>query len=124
MKYRKEVEEKLGRAVVAELTHLVSTGAIGRSQVKEMSYEYNMNANTVYNDSRDKEENIDQTVKRMLDRWCEITVCSLSASAAQKKFVEILSESSCSPLAVHKISQLCGGEESSGESRRTYLERA
>ena len=120
MRFKLELEQKLGQAVVAELTHLVVTGAIGRSQVKEMSYEHHMNVNMVYNDSRDKEENPDLTMKRMLDRWCEISVCFLSASDAQRKLLEILRESNCSPLTVHKISQLCGGEEASGENRGSF----
>ena len=120
MRFKQELEQKLGRAVVAELIHLVSTGAIGRSQVKEMSYEYNMNANMVYNDSRDKEEDIDLTMKQMLDRWCEITVCTLSPSVAQNKLLEILTESNCSNLAVHKIRQLCGAEESQVENSGTF----
>ena len=51
MKYSKELEEKLGRAVVRELRRLVSIGHIGRSQVKEMSYQHNMDVNTVYNET-------------------------------------------------------------------------
>ena len=120
MRYKHELEQKLGRGVVAELLHLVGTGAISRRQVKDMSYDYNMNVNTVYNDSHDKEEDIDLTMKQMLDRWCEITVCTLSPSVAQNKLLEILTESNCSNLAVHKIRQLCGAEESQVENSGTF----
>ena len=123
MKYRYELEEKLGRAVVAELIHLVSTGAIGRSQVKEMSYQHNMDVNMIYNDSEDRKENIVTTLEGMLDGWYESTVCLLSQSGAQSKLLEILRESRCSNLVVEGIGKLCqapgagGGEESSGENK-------
>ena len=78
MRLKLELEERLGRAVVAELLRLVSIGHIGRRQVMEMSYQHNMNVNTVYNQSHDKEENIVLTMERMSDRWYEFTVCSLS----------------------------------------------
>ena len=124
MRFKLELEAKLGRAVVAELTHLVGTGAIRRREVKEMSYEHNMNVNTVYSQGQDKEENIELTLERMLDRWCELSVCSLSASAAQTKLLDILEESGCSPLVVQKIRQLCqaagGGAEFSGEQRGSF----
>ena len=120
MRYKRELEEKLGQAVLAELRRLVRNGTIGVSRVKDMSYDYNMNVNTVYNDSRDKEEDIDLTMKQMLDRWCEITVCTLSPSVAQNKLLEILTESNCSNLAVNKIRQLCGAEESQVENSGTF----
>ena len=124
MKYRKELEEKLGLAVVVELRRLVSIGHIGRSQVKEMSYQHNMNVNTIYNDSHDKEEKIDTTMERMLDGWYESTVCSLSQSGAQRKLLEILRESSCSNLVldgIRKLSQPAGGGgDSSAENRGTF----
>ena len=118
MRFKLELEAKLGQAVVAELTRLVSTGAIRRREVKEMSYEHHMNVNTVYNQGQeDKQEDIQLTLERMLDRWYELSVCSLSASAAQSKLLEILEGSGCSNLAVHTIRDLCqavgggGGEE-------------
>ena len=121
MKYIKELEEKLGRAVVSELRRLVSKGHIGRSQVKEMSYQHNMDVNMIYNDSDDRKENIDTTLDRMLDGWYESTVCSLSQSGAQRKLLEILKESRCSNLVVEGIGKLCqapgGGAESSGENK-------
>ena len=95
MRFKLELEERLGRAVVAELLRLVSIGHIGRRQVMEMSYQHNMNVNTVYNQSHDKEVNIVLTMERMLDRWYEFTVCSLSQSEAQSKLQEILRESHC-----------------------------
>lgn len=107
MRYQKELEEKLGRDVLAELRRLVRIGHIGRSRVKEMSYEHGMNVNTIYNDSRDKEETIDTTMERMLDGWFEDTVCSLSLSEAQNKLLEILRESRCSSLVVEEIRKLC-----------------
>ena len=129
MRFKLELENKLGRAVVAELTHLVGTGAISRSQVKEMSYEHNVNVNTVYNDSHDKEENIVTTMEGMLDSWYESNVCSLSQSGAQSKLLEILRESRCSNLVVEGIGKLCqapgGGAEgdSSAENRGTFSGR-
>ena len=111
-------EEKLGQASVAKLTHLLETGAIERSQVKELSYEHNMNVNPVYNDSHDKEENIVLTMERMLDRWYEMKVYSLSPSEARDKLLEILSESHCSPFVVDEMRKACktGGEgQSSGD---------
>ena len=121
MKYSKEVEEKLGRAVVRELRRLVSKGHIGKNQVKEMSYQHNMDVNMIYNDSHDKEENIVTTMEGMLEGWYESTVCSLSQSGAQSKLLEILRESSCSNLVVEGIGKLCqapgGGAESSGENK-------
>ena len=119
MRYQKELEEKLGRDVLAELRRLVRIGHIGRHQVKDMSYDYNMDVNMIYNDSRDK-ETIDTTMERMLDGWFEDTVCSLSQSEAQNKLLEILTESNCSNLAVHKIRQLCGAEESQVENSGTF----
>ena len=89
MRFKLELEERLGRAVVAELLRLVGIGHIGRRQVMEMSYQHNMNVNTVYNQSHDKEENIVLTMERMLDRWYEFTVCSLTQSGAQSKLLEI-----------------------------------
>ena len=116
MKYSKELDEKLGPAVVAELRRLVSIGHVGRSQVKEMSYQHNMNVNTVYNQSHDKEENIVLTMERMLDRWYEITVWSLSQSGAQRKLVEILRESRCTNVVVEGIGTLCHTPGAGGES--------
>ena len=98
-------EERLGRAVVTELLRLV--GHIGRRQVMEMSYQHNMNVNTVYNQSHDKEENIVLTMERMLDRWYEFTICSLSTSEAQSKLLDILRESHCSKFVVEEIRKLC-----------------
>ena len=124
MKYRKELEEKLGRAVVTELRRLVSIGHIKKNQVKEMSYQHNMDVNMIYNDSDDRKENIDTTLDRMLDGWYESTVCSLSQSGAQSKLLEILRESSCSNLVLEGIGKLCqpaGGEGgSSAENRGTF----
>ena len=112
MKYRKEVEEKLGRAVVSELRRLVSIGHIGRSQVKEMSYQHNMDVNMIYNDSDDRKENIVTTLEGMLDGWYKSTVCLLSQSGAQSKLLEILRESRCSNLVldgIRKLSQPAAG---------------
>ena len=95
MRFKLELEEKLDPAVVAELRRLVSIGHIERSQVKEMSYQHNMNVNTIYNDCDERKEKIELTMERMLDRWYEITVWSLSQPAAQRKLVEILKESRC-----------------------------
>ena len=113
-------EERLGRAVVTELLRLV--GHIGRRQVMEMSYQHNMNVNTVYNQSHDKEENIVLTMERMLDRWYEFTVCSLSTSGAQSKLLEILRESHCSNFVVDEIRKLCqaGVGDSLDENRGTF----
>ena len=61
----------------------------------DMSNQHNMNVNTVYNQSQDKEENIVLTKERMFDRWYEFTVSSLSQSGAQSKLLEILRESHC-----------------------------
>ena len=116
----------LGRAVVTELRRLVSIGHIGRSQVKEMSYQHNMDVNMIYNDSDDRKENIDTTLDRMLEGWYESTVWSLSQSGAQSKLLEILRESSCSNLVVEGIGKLCqapeGGAEGefSAENRGTF----
>ena len=94
----------------------------------EMSYQHNMNVNTVYSDSRDKEEKIDTTLERMLDGWYESSVCALSQSGAQSKLLEILRESSCSNLVLEGIRKLCqapggGGAEgdSSVENRGTFI---
>ena len=111
-------EERLGRAVVTELLRLV--GHIGRRQVMEMSYQHNMNVNTVYNQSHDKEVNIVLTMERMLDRWYEFTVCSLSTSGAQNKLLEILRESHCSNFVVTEIRKLCRAD-SLDENRGTFI---
>ena len=119
MRFKLELEERLGRAVVAELLRLVSIGHIGRRQVMEMSYQHNMNVNTVYNQSHDKEENIVLTMERMLDRWYEFTVCSLSQSGAQSKLLEILRESHCSNFVVDEIRKLCQADSLDG-NRGTF----
>ena len=85
----------------------------------EMSYQHNMNVNTVYNQSHDKEENIVLTMERMLDRWYEFTVCSLSQSEAQSKLQEILRESHCSNFVVDEIRKLCQAD-SLDENRGTF----
>ena len=126
MRFKRELEQKLGRAVLAELTHLVVTGAIGKSQIKEMSYEHHMNVNTVYNQGQEdkQEEDIQLTLEMMLDRWYEVSVCSLSASVAQNKLLEILEGSGCSNLVVHTIRELCqavgGRAEFSSEERGSF----
>ena len=116
MRFKLELEERLGHPVVAELLRLVSIGHIGRRQVMEMSYQHNMNVNTVYNQSHDKEENIVLTMERMLDRWYEFTVCSLSQSGVQSRLLEILRESRCSSLVVEEIAKLCHTAGEGGES--------
>ena len=122
MRFKLELEERLGQAVVAELLRLVGIGHIGRRQVMEMSYQHNMNVNTVYNQSHDKEENIVLTMERMLDRWYEFTVCSLTMSGAQSKLLEILRESHCSNFVVDEIRKLCeaGGGDSLDENRGIF----
>ena len=101
MRFKLELEERLGRAVVTELLRLVGIGHIGRSQVMDMSYQHNMNVFNTF-DSRKEDERIEVTMERMLDRWYELVVCNLSSSEARLELLRIV-EDTCPSLVAAKM---------------------
>ena len=108
LRYQAEMEERLGRAVLLNLFEFISRGVIDKNHLERMSYQHNMNVVTTF-DSR-REERVDMIMERMLDRWWEDTVCTLSASKVSEELLRIV-EGSCSPLVAVKLFRNTGSVE-------------
>ena len=105
LKFKAELEEKLGRAILVKLFEFINQGVITEGHLKKISYQHNMNVFTTF-DSRGKEERIEVTMERMLDRWFEDTVCKLTTFETFQELLRILKESGCSNLVIEETGKL------------------
>ena len=101
MKYQlrnqNEIHELLGVKNVEKLFEFIRKGALKKSELEKMSYDYNLNVSQTFQDCSEARERPFKILERLLDDWYEETLCQMTPVEARAKLVAVL-ESCCSSM--------------------------